>query len=80
MTIGNLVLMWWFPCFLYASGSFYAFAQGEFRRIADRSRRQDIGASIFIGTVAGVLGPVGVFVVACLTGLNQHGWKFPGNK
>lgn len=81
MTKGDLLfIVVWIASFFYSLGTLYAEFQRRYPAQADQSRREDAGAALGIACAIGILGPLGVFIVMCLSGFNQHGWLFPGRR
>jgi hypothetical protein len=56
-------------------GLFIADSQGKLHN-QKRYYREDVGISILIGTILGLIPIIRVFVTLCMTGFGQHGLYF----
>ncbi len=63
----------WIACAVLTAGWFNAEMQRKFT-MSRSERREELGFSIFIGILYGVLGPAGIAIAYLLTGLAQYGW------
>jgi len=59
---------------IICAGTIYA----DFRAIygsSEERQRQDLGLALFLGTLYGMFGPVGILVAGCISGFWRHGWR-----
>lgn len=60
------------------SGMLFSSAQGQFKMIAAKYRREDAGLAIVLGCVAAFIWPIGTPLAFCMTGFAEYGvWRIP---
>ncbi len=67
----------WLISAVVVYGTLFAYLQGacSCSQQAQADRRGDIGLSVLTGCGYGCLGPIGIFIAACLSGFWEHGWR-----
>lgn len=57
------------------TGLAFGYVQGYFYMVAAEEWREDLGWALLCGMLGGLLGPLGVFIAWCMTGLGKYGWR-----
>jgi hypothetical protein len=69
------LLLWYLPSAALTYGWAFAHFQGKFPSIAAEHYREDMGDSVQVAALAGVIGPVGIFIMYTGTGFAKYGWR-----
>lgn len=69
-----LLVACWLPCSIICAGLFFAHVRKKYSQAGD-SPREDLGMAVAVGSLYGIIGPLGVVIAFLLTGFAEHGWR-----
>jgi len=74
MSVLFWVFVWWFVSAVIVYGTIYAYFYGKYPE--QRDTREDIGRAVLVACFAGILGPIGILAIVCLSGFWKYGWRW----